>query len=54
MRGLRRPVATIVSLVAEGQTVERILAIYPDLEAEDVREALFFAAEGEGSHPEAR
>ena len=45
LRGLRIPVATIVSLVAEGQTVERILALYPDLEAEDVREALLFAAE---------
>jgi len=45
LRGLRIPVATVVSLVAEGQTVERILALYPDLEAEDVREALFFAAE---------
>ena len=45
LRGLRIPVATVVSLVAEGQTVERILTLYPDLEAEDVREALFFAAE---------
>ena len=45
LRGLRIPVATIVSLVAEGETVERILALYPDLEADDVREALFFAAE---------
>src|SRR5207253_9792946 len=41
LRGLRIPVATVVSLVAEGQSVERILALYPDLEAEDVREALF-------------
>jgi len=45
LRGLRVPVATVVSLVAEGQTVEGILALYPDLEAEDVREALLFAAE---------
>ena len=45
LRGLRIPVATVVSLVAEGQTVDGILALYPDLEAEDVREALFFAAE---------
>ena len=45
LRGLRIPVATIVSLVAEGQTPERILALYPDLEADDVREALLFAAE---------
>lgn len=32
-------------MVAEGQTTEDILALYPDLEAEDVREALLFAAE---------
>ena len=44
LRGLRIPVATIVSLVAEGETVECILALYPDLEADDVREALLFAA----------
>ena len=45
LRGLRIPVATVVALVAEGQTTEGILALYPDLEADDVREALFFAAE---------
>jgi uncharacterized protein (DUF433 family) len=45
LRGLRIPVATVVSLVAEGQTAEQILALYPDLEAEHVREALLFAAE---------
>jgi uncharacterized protein (DUF433 family) len=45
LRGLRIPVATVVALVAEGQTTEGILALYPDLEADDVREALLFAAE---------
>lgn len=45
LRGFRIPVATIVGLVAEGQTAPEILALYPDLEAEDIREALFFAAE---------
>jgi uncharacterized protein (DUF433 family) len=34
-----------VARVAEGQTTEGILALYPDLEADDVREALLFAAE---------
>jgi uncharacterized protein (DUF433 family) len=33
------------ALVAEGQTTEGILALYPDLEADDVREALLCAAE---------
>ena len=45
LRGLRIPVATVVGLVAEGQTPEQILALYPDLEAEDIREALVYAAE---------
>ena len=45
LHGFRIPVATVVSLVAEQQTVQQILALYPDLEAEDVREALLFAAE---------
>jgi len=30
---------------AEGQTSSEILALYPDLVAEDIREALLFAAE---------
>lgn len=45
LRGLRIPVATVVGLVAEGQTTADILELYPDLEAEDVREALLFAAD---------
>jgi uncharacterized protein (DUF433 family) len=45
LRGLRIPVATVVALVAEGQTAGGILALYPDLEADDMREALLFAAE---------
>lgn len=45
VRGLRIPVATVVALVAEDQTTAEILALYPDLETEDIREALLFAAE---------
>ena len=45
IRGLRIPVATVVSMVADGMTSEEILEACPDLEAEDVREALAFAAE---------
>ncbi|MCX8091038.1 MAG: DUF433 domain-containing protein [Verrucomicrobiae bacterium] len=37
--------ATVVGMVAEGMTVEEILRAYPDLETEDIREALRFAAE---------
>lgn len=45
IRGLRIPVATVVGLVAEGVTEQEILDGYPDLEREDIREALRFAAE---------
>lgn len=45
IRGLRIPVATVIGMVAEGMTDKEILDDYPDLEAEDIREALRFAAE---------
>ncbi len=45
IRGLRIPVATVVGMVAEGMTTEEILKAYPDLEADDIREALAYAAE---------
>jgi uncharacterized protein (DUF433 family) len=44
IRGTRIPAATVVGMVAEGLAVEEILADYPQLSAEDVREALKFAA----------
>ncbi|MEO8697822.1 MAG: DUF433 domain-containing protein [Acidimicrobiales bacterium] len=43
--GTRIPVATIVGLVAEGRTIDEIIADYPQLQADDVREALRYAAE---------
>jgi uncharacterized protein (DUF433 family) len=45
IRGRRIPVATVVGMVASGMTNDEILANYPDLELEDIREALYFAAE---------
>jgi uncharacterized protein (DUF433 family) len=45
IRALRIPVATILDMVAEGMEAPEILKAYPDLEAEDIREALRFAAE---------
>ncbi len=42
--GTRIPVATIVSLVAEGETPTDIVASYPQLVADDVRAALRYAA----------
>lgn len=45
IRGLRIPVATIVGALAEGLSEAEILTFYPDLEFEDIREALRYAAE---------
>lgn len=44
IRGLRIPVATVVGMIAEGMTEAEVLDDYPDLEAEDIREALRYAA----------
>lgn len=45
VRGMRIPVATVVGMIADGMGECEIVAAYPDLEAEDVREAVRFAAE---------
>ncbi len=45
IRGLRIPVATVVKMVADGMSEEEILKAYPDLELEDLREALRYATE---------
>ena len=45
IRGLRIPVATVVGMTAEGMTEQEILAAYPSLELDDIREALRYAAE---------
>jgi uncharacterized protein (DUF433 family) len=45
IRGLRIPVATVLSMLADGMTEAEILAAYPDLEHEDIPEALHYAAE---------
>lgn len=45
IRGLRIPVATVVGMVADGIMETEILEAYPDVEPEDIREALRYAAE---------
>jgi len=45
IQGLRIPVATIIGMIAEGMNEQEILRGYPDLEIEDIREALRYAAE---------
>jgi uncharacterized protein (DUF433 family) len=49
IRGLRIPVSVIVDLVAANTPDEEILRLYPDLEPEDIREALAYAAVADGS-----
>ena len=44
IRGLRIPVATVVEMLAEGMSEDEVLRAYPDLEPEDIREALRYAA----------
>jgi uncharacterized protein (DUF433 family) len=43
--GTRIPVATVASLVAEGETNSQIVPQFGQLNHEDVREALLYAAE---------
>lgn len=45
IRNLRIPVATVVDMLADRMTESEILQAYPDLEADDIKEALRFAAE---------
>lgn len=44
IRGLRIPVAAVVGMMADGMAEAEILAAYPDLEREDICEALRYAA----------
>jgi uncharacterized protein (DUF433 family) len=44
IRGMRIPVSLIVSLVANSMAADEIIKEYPDLEPEDVKEAVFYAS----------
>ncbi len=44
IRGMRITVAAVVGQFADDATTEEVLAAYPDLEAEDIRQALAYAA----------
>jgi uncharacterized protein (DUF433 family) len=44
VRGMRIPVSLIVNLVANGMTADEIVGEYPDLETDDVKEALHYAS----------
>ena len=44
VRDLRIPVATILQFLAEGKTEKEILAIYPDIQKEDIQACLEYAS----------
>lgn len=44
IRGMRIPVSVVVGQLAHGATVEQVLGEYPDLERQDVQQALEYAA----------
>ncbi len=44
IRGMRIPVATVVGMVADAMSVTEILDALPDHEAEDIAQALRYAA----------
>ena len=44
IRGMRLPVSLIVNCLANGMTTVQLLEEYPDLEADDIRQALRYVA----------
>ncbi len=44
IRGMRMTVSLVVNLVANGMPPEDIVREYPELEAEDIRQALQYAS----------
>ncbi len=44
IRNMRIPVSLIVKLVSVGKTADEIISDYPELEKEDVKQSLEFAA----------
>ena len=44
IRGMRIPVSLVVNLVANGKPFEEILSEYPDLELDDIKQSLQYAA----------
>ena len=44
IRGMRIPVSVIVGQIAHGASFEEILEGYPDLDREDIQQALEYAA----------
>ena len=45
IRGLRIPVVTVIDMVADGMAPADIIEALPDLQPEDIEQALLYAAE---------
>ncbi len=50
IRGMRIPVSVIVGQIAHGATFDEIIQGYPDLEKEDIKQAVEYAAWLSGRH----
>jgi uncharacterized protein (DUF433 family) len=44
LRGMRITVSVVLKMLAAGKAVQDVLAAYPELEAEDVQQAMRYAA----------
>ena len=44
LRGMRITVTVVLKMLAGGKSMEDVLTAYPELEAEDVRQAMRYAA----------
>ena len=44
IRGMRIPVSVVVGQIAHGASFKEVLSDYPDLETEDIQQALSYAA----------
>jgi uncharacterized protein (DUF433 family) len=44
IRGMRIPVSVVVAQIAHGASFDEVLAGYPDLEREDIQQAIEYAA----------
>lgn len=53
IRGMRIRVADVLGLLANGLSIDEILKEYPDLERDDIRAALAFAADQMGGEKRA-
>jgi len=44
IRGMRITVSVILKMLASGKSIQEILSAYPELEEEDIRQAIKYAA----------